>query len=50
LAEILDINKETLVIQYLSEKILYELKDEDLGIQALKVAEKTIKYGATKNK
>lgn len=50
LAEILEINKEALIVQYLSEKILYELKDEDLGIQALKVAEKTIKYGVTKNK
>ncbi len=50
LAEILEINKESLIVQYLSEKILYELKYEDLGIQALKVAEKTIKYGVTKNK
>lgn len=50
LAEILEINKESLIVQYLSEKILYELKDEDLGIQALKVAEKTIKYRVTKNK
>jgi len=50
LAEILDINKETLVVQYLSEKILYELKNEDLGIQALKVAEKAIKFGVTKHK
>ena len=49
LAEILEINKESLIVQYLSEKILYELKDEDLGIQALKVTEKTIKYGVTKN-
>lgn len=50
LAEILEINKEFLIVQYLTEKILYELKDEDLGIQALKIAEKTIKYGVTKNK
>jgi HTH-type transcriptional regulator, competence development regulator len=45
LADILELNKETLLIQYLSEKILYEIKDEYLGIQALKVAEKTIKCG-----
>ncbi|MBU1014622.1 MAG: helix-turn-helix domain-containing protein [Bacteroidetes bacterium] len=50
LAEILEINKKSLLVQYLSEKILYELKDEELGIQALKVAEKTIKYGVIKNK
>ncbi len=50
LAEILDINKESLIVQYLSEKILYEIQGEDLGIQALKVAEKTIQYGITPNK
>lgn len=49
LADILEINKESLIVHYLSEKILCELKDEDFGIQALKVAEETIKYGATKN-
>lgn len=50
LADILELDKEFLLIQYLSEKILYEIQDEELGIQALKVAEKTIKYGVTKNK
>lgn len=50
LSEILEINKDALIVQYLSEKILYQLKDEDLGIQALKVAEKSIKYGVTINK
>lgn len=49
LAEILEINKETLLVQYLSEKILYEIKDEEFGFQALKVAEKKIKYGIIKN-
>ena len=44
LADILELDKETLLIQYLSEKILYEIEGEDLGIQALKVAEKHIKY------
>ena len=33
-----------LVIEFLSEKVLYELKDEDLGLEALKVAEKKLKY------
>lgn len=50
LADILEIDKEFLLIQYLSEKIIYEIQDEYLGIQALKVAEKTIKYGVTKHK
>ncbi|HPZ29655.1 MAG TPA: helix-turn-helix transcriptional regulator [Defluviitoga sp.] len=50
LADILELDKESLLIQYLSEKILYEIQDEDLGMQALKVAEKAIKYRASKNK
>jgi transcriptional regulator with XRE-family HTH domain len=44
LAEILDLNKEDLLVQYLSEKILYEIKDEVLGEKALKVAGQQIKY------
>lgn len=50
LAEILELDKKTLLINYLSEKILYEIQDEDLGIQALKVAEKSIKYRMANNK
>lgn len=49
LAEILDLNKEDLLVQYLSEKILYEIKDEELGEKALKVAEQQIKYINKKN-
>ena len=44
LAEILDLDKEKLVVQYLSEKILYEIKNEEFGEKALKVAEQKIKY------
>ncbi len=50
LADILELDKETILIQYLSERILYEIQNEDLGFQALKVAEKTFKYGITKTK
>ncbi|MBU2652546.1 MAG: helix-turn-helix domain-containing protein [Bacteroidetes bacterium] len=49
LAEILDLNKEDLLVQYLSEKILYEIKDEKLGEKALKVAEQQMKYINKKN-
>lgn len=49
-ADILELDKEFLLIKYLSEKILYEIQDEELGMQAIKVAEKTIKYRVTKNK
>jgi len=44
LAEILDLNKDDLLVQYLSEKILYEIKGEELGEKALKVAEQKMKY------
>ena len=44
LAEILDLNKDDLLVQYLSERILYEIKDEELGSKALKIAERKIKY------
>ncbi|MDL2311464.1 helix-turn-helix domain-containing protein [Bacteroidales bacterium OttesenSCG-928-B11] len=44
LAEILGLNKEELLIHYLSEKIAYELVDEDVASQTLKVAEKRVEY------
>ncbi len=49
LAEVLDLKEEDLLVQYLSEKILYEIKDEELGQKALKVAEQKMKY-ISKNK
>jgi len=48
LADILELDKESLLIQYLSEKILYEIQDEELGIKALKVAESQFKYNKGK--
>jgi len=44
LAEILELDEEALVVQYLSEKILYEIKDEEFGGKALKAAEQKMKY------
>ena len=49
LADILEIEMGVIFTQYLSEKILYEIQNEDFGIEALKVAEQTIKFGE-KNK
>ena len=43
LAEILNLNKEDILVQYLSEKILNEIKNEELGEKALKVAKQKIK-------
>lgn len=44
LADIYDYNPDELLVSYLSDKILYEIQDEDLGIEALKVAEERAKY------
>ncbi len=49
LAEILDLNQEDLMVLYLSEKILYEIKGEELGEKALKVAEQKIRYYSRKS-
>lgn len=44
LAELYKINPDKLVIDYLSEKVLYELEEEEFGLEALKVAEQQLKY------
>lgn len=44
LADIYGYNADELLVSFLSDKILYEIQDEDLGIEALKVAEERAKY------
>lgn len=44
LADIYKHNADDLLILFLSEKIMYEIQDEDLGEKALKIAEKRVKY------
>lgn len=44
LADIYDYNADDLLVSFLSDKILYEIQNEDLGIEALKVAEERAKY------
>lgn len=44
LAGIYDYNADKLLVSFLSDKILYEIQNEDLGIKALKVAEERVKY------
>lgn len=44
LADIYQCNSDELLVSFLSDKILYEIQDEDLGIKALKVAEQRAKY------
>ena len=48
IARIFKVDEKELLINYLSDRVLYDLKDEDLASDALKVAEKKIKY-MTKN-
>ena len=43
LSEILELKKDTLIIQFMSEKIAYEIADEELGLQILKESEKKYK-------
>ena len=50
LADLYKTNSDKLVIDFLSEKVLYELEDEDFGLEALKVAEKQLKYKKHKDK
>lgn len=51
LADIYKHSADDLLVLFLSDKIMYEIQDEDLGEKALKVAEKKVKYlKANKNK
>lgn len=44
LADYFKVDAKELLALWLGEKIAYEIKDEDFAKEALKVAEKTIKY------
>lgn len=44
LAEILELDKDELLIQFISDKIAYEIADEDCASKVLKVAQKKIQY------
>ena len=44
LADIYKYSKEDLLVLFLSDKIMYEIQDEERGEKALKVAEKRVKY------
>ena len=37
-------NKNDVIIAWLSDKLAYEIQDEELGIDAMKVAEKKVQY------
>ena len=44
LSELYNFNPDNLIIDFLSEKVVYDLKDEEFRLKALKVAEQKIKY------
>jgi transcriptional regulator with XRE-family HTH domain len=44
LADIYHHDADDLMVSFLTDKILFEIQDEDLGIEALKVAEERAKY------
>lgn len=50
IAQILHANEEELMITYLSDKVAYELLNEDLALMAMQVAEKKIVYLKKRNK
>lgn len=50
LAALYKTKSDSLIVDFLSEKVIYELKDEEFGLEALKVAEKQIKYFRTNTK
>ena len=44
LAKVFKLDEKELKVKFLSDKVTYELKDEDVGLDALKVAEQNIQY------
>ena len=49
LAEYFKVKENDLLIEWLSDKLVYEVEDEDIALKALQVAEEKVKY-ITKNK
>lgn len=44
ISEILNLDKDELMVQFMSDKIAYEIADEDCANRVLKIAEKKVKY------
>lgn len=44
LAKILETEEKNLLVSYLSDRIVYEVRDEQLAIEAIKVAEQKMEY------
>ncbi|WP_312762206.1 helix-turn-helix transcriptional regulator [Epilithonimonas sp.] len=50
LAEFFNIKETDLLVSWLSDKLVYEVADEDVALKALQVAEEKVKYNKTKRK
>ena len=50
LAKVFKVDIKELKVKYLSEKILYEIRDEEHGLDALKLAEEVMTYTKSKKK
>lgn len=50
LAEYFKVKENDLLVAWLSDKLVNEVQDEDLALQAMQVAEEKVKYAKTKKK
>jgi transcriptional regulator with XRE-family HTH domain len=50
IAKIYNIDEKELIVSFLSAKVLSQLENEELAIEALKIAEESIKYNNSKRK
>ena len=50
LAEYFKVKENDLLVAWLSDKLVYEVADEQVGLKALQVAEEKVKYQKTKKK
>ena len=50
LAEYFKVKENDLLVAWLSDKLAYEVEDEDMALKALQVAEEKVKYNKTKKK
>ncbi len=50
LAEFFRVKESDMLVSWLSDKLVYELADEDVALKALQVAEEKVKYNKTKKK
>lgn len=49
-AKLYEVNEDVFLLAWLSDKLTYQVQDEDLALQAMQVAEEKIKYYKNKTK